>query len=337
MWAVSERIVNRPDESSEDPLMRAAIAWVVRLRSGEATQDDLQALQAWRKQSPEHEEAFRQAAVLWRDLKQAADHVEQQRSSRAAVRALNPAHWGTSRRAFVGGALAASLAAYLVYDPPMELWPSFQELSADYRTRKGEKQEIALAGGVTATLNTLTSVSVLSSRADDPRLEIIGGQAAITVQRRAGENPLIVQALGARVVATRASFDVRCVDGRLSVTCTDGRVDVEYQQGLVQLDSGKQVDFSRETGLGLASPVDPNTATAWQHGLLIVRDRPLASVVEEVNRYRPGRIIITDAALGQRLMSGTFHLERLDNFPVQVRELFGASMRTLPGGVVLLG
>ena len=238
---------------------------------------------------------------------------------------------------FVGGAVAASVSAYLVYDPPMDLWPSLRELSADYRTRKGERQDIALVGGVTATLNTLTSVSVLSSRADDPRIELVGGQAAITVRRRASENPLIVQSLGARVVATRASFDMRCIDGRLSVTCTDGRVDVEYQQGLVQLDAGKRVDFSRATGLGLASPVDANTATAWQHGLLIVQDRPLATVVEEVNRYRPGRIIITDATLGRRLMSGTFHLERLDNFPIQVRELFGASVRTLPGGVVLLG
>jgi len=327
--------VNGHDESSEDPLMRAAIAWVVRLRSGEATRDDLQALQAWRKQSSEHEEAFRQAALLWRDLKQAADHLEQQRSSR--IGALNPARWSMSRRMFVGGAVAASVSAYLVYDPPMDLWPSLRELSADYRTRKGERQDIALVGGVTATLNTLTSVSVLSSRADDPRIELVGGQAAITVRRRASENPLIVQSLGARVVATQASFDMRCIDGRLSVTCTDGRVDVEYQQGLVQLDAGKRVDFSRATGLGLASPVDANTATAWQHGLLIVQDRPLATVVEEVNRYRPGRIIITDATLGRRLMSGTFHLERLDNFPIQVRELFGASVRTLPGGVVLLG
>lgn len=326
------------DTSGEmDPLMRAAIAWVVRLRSGEATKGDLEELRAWRAQSPEHEEAFRQAALLWRDLKLAADQVAERHAAPPfALRSLNPVHWSTSRRLFIGGAVAASAAAYLVYDPPMDLWPSLREFSADYRTGKGEKREVTVTEGVTATLNTLTSVSVLSSSPADPRIELIAGEAAVKAQRRAGENPLIMQALGARLVATQASFQARCLDGRVSVTCLDGHVDVEYERSVVRLVAGRQVDFSSQTGLGLAFAADANVATAWQQGLLIVRERPLAAVVDEVNRYRAGRIIVTNAALGRRLMSGTFHLERLDSFPAQVRELFGAGVRTLPGGIVLL-
>lgn len=53
-------------------LKREALAWVVRLTSGEATRADAQALQAWRGQSPAHEQAYREAARLWRLTRQAA-------------------------------------------------------------------------------------------------------------------------------------------------------------------------------------------------------------------------------------------------------------------------
>ena len=68
----------------------------------------------------------------------------------------------------------------------------------------------------------------------------------------------------------------------------------------------------------------------------IARDRPLAGVVDEVNRYRPGKIIITSGELKQRVVNGTFQLDRLDDFVAQVQQLFGARVTSLPGGVVLL-
>jgi transmembrane sensor len=44
-----------------DPLIRDALAWVVRLKSGEATLADAERLVDWRAQSPAHERAFRDA------------------------------------------------------------------------------------------------------------------------------------------------------------------------------------------------------------------------------------------------------------------------------------
>src|SRR3974377_1873781 len=57
--------------SELDPLLREALAWVIRLNSGTATTDDAAALALWRAQSPEHEAAFGEAVRLWRDLGQA--------------------------------------------------------------------------------------------------------------------------------------------------------------------------------------------------------------------------------------------------------------------------
>jgi transmembrane sensor len=59
-------------------------------------------------------------------------------------------------------------------------------------------------------------------------------------------------------------------------------------------------------------------------------------LVEEINRYRPGKIVVMDTRLGERMISGTFHLDHLDDFIGQVQGLFGATARALPGGIVLL-
>jgi ferric-dicitrate binding protein FerR (iron transport regulator) len=51
-----------------DPLIREALAWVVRLKSGEATLEDAQELIDWRTQSPAHEQAFRDAVKCWKAI-----------------------------------------------------------------------------------------------------------------------------------------------------------------------------------------------------------------------------------------------------------------------------
>jgi transmembrane sensor len=67
------------------------------------------------------------------------------------------------------------------------------------------------------------------------------------------------------------------------------------------------------------------------------RKEPLVNVIAEINRYWPGRIVLLDTKLGQSLVTARFKLDRLNDVLVQVREVFGAPVRTLPGGVVLIG
>ncbi len=82
--------------------------------------------------------------------------------------------------------------------------------------------------------------------------------------------------------------------------------------------------------------VDSAQVTAWQSGLLVFRSKPLSLVIDEVNRYRSGKIIITNSDLKQRVVNGTFQVNKLDDFVGQVQQLFGARATSLPGGIVLL-
>jgi transmembrane sensor len=322
--------------SELDPLLRQALAWVIRLHSGEATTEDAAALESWRRRSPDHEAAFRDAVRLWRGLGEATRQLVGD-DALPQVATLEPRRERArlSRRAVLGGTIAASIAGgYLVVRPPFGLWPSLDELSADYRTAKGERRSVTLSDDVALTLNTQTSIAV-RSKTSEPHIELISGEAAVTTRRR-DPTPLVVEAAGGRVTAQEASFNIRCLDAAASVSCIDGRVEVSWQGRSVALLSAQQVSYSPSTGLGLASSIDPEQARAWQDGLLIVRDWSVNRLVDEINRYRPGKIVVMDGRLGSRMISGTFHLDRLDDFIAQVQGLFGASSRSLPGGIILL-
>jgi transmembrane sensor len=318
------------DISEPDALVDEALDWVVRLKTGVPTRADVEALQRWRERSPAHEQAFRKAARLFREVGIAAQELADAPLP-AAARGLPPKV--VARRALLGGAIAASAAAYLVARPPMGLWPSLQELSADYRTAKGEQRKVAVMPDVSLQLNTQTSIALRSAE-NETRVELISGETSVAAALSATKS-FVMLASNGRIAATKATFNARCLDGIVSVACLTGAVDVAQGGNTVRLRESEQVSYSSE-GIEAPAPVDLGQVTAWQAGLLIFRDKPLANVVEEVNRYRAGKIIITNANLRIRVVNGTFQINRLDDFVAQVQQLFGAQVRSLPGGVVLL-
>jgi transmembrane sensor len=331
--------VTEPSHSSEhDPLLDEALDWVIQLKAGEPTRDDVEALRRWRGQSSLHEEAFKSAVRLWRFACVAAQELEDEgRRRRSAVSQFfsvaTPRRAVMSRRFALGGMLAACSAGYIAVHPPFGLWPSLDELSADYRTARGERRKVALAPDVSMELNTLTSIAIKPAKAE-LQIELISGEAMIA-SRASSSRGLTVHAAGGRITAMVADFNARCSDGMVSVTCLGGAVNVQKGQHSVRIGHNEQVSYS-DSGLTDSIFVDSAQVTAWRSGRLIFRGVPLAEVVDEVNRYRPGKIIITNADLSRRVVDGVFQLDRLEHLIGQIQNLFGARAMSLPGGIVLL-
>lgn len=323
-----------PNWTSEvDPLLDEALDWVVRLKTGVPMRSDMETFQRWREQSPAHQEAFKKAARLFRNVGVAARELanEQATADATAVGSQQPSR-SLTRRGVLAGTIAAG-AAYTIIRPPFGLWPSIGELSADYRTGKGEQRKVMVTPGVALELNTQTSVA-LRSADDEIRIELIAGEASIATTL-SSPKPLLLLAGDGRIRASQASFNARCLDGIVTVTCLEGTVTVEQDRNAVQLGKSEQAIYT-SAGLQPSTPIDPYQVSAWRAGLLIFRDRPLQSVVEEVNRYRPGKIIVTSDDLRRRLVNGTFQVDKLDNFVAQVEQLFGARVVALPAGIVIL-
>lgn len=234
---VAEKDPPMTDVTVTQTLDGEAQAWLMRLTSGDATAADAQALKAWCGRSPAHARAFAEANLLWDRLEKVA---------RLPGAGDTASHRGglPSRRWFMGGAIAASVAAagYLVVRPPMELWPSPQEFAADYRTRTAERREIAMGDGVTIELNTRSSLNV-SPQANERQIELIAGEAAISVSSlQAGA--LTVRAAGGLVHASDAQFNLRSDAGRSVVTCHRGTLAVDYAGRTVDLGAGRQLAYS---------------------------------------------------------------------------------------------
>lgn len=324
-----------PDPPELDPLLREAIAWVVRLRTGEPTRDEFEGFKRWRSQSPAHEAAVRRAIEINQRAGVVAGRLAAQDEA-ARITAMTSRRGRITRRVLLGGGVAAAAAAaagYAVVEPPFGLWPSWQEMSADYRTAKGEQRTIQINPEISLDLNTQTSIA-LKSRQGEPTIELVSGEVVVSA-RRSPHGQLVLVAANGQIMAGDAHFDAKCLDGKVSVTCLAGTVDIEHAAQSTRLGQGEQLSYSAN-GFGTPESVDASQITAWQSGLLIFRNRPLASVVDEVNRYRPGKIVILRAALRQRTVNGDFEISKLDSFVTQVEQLTGAHATALPGGLVIL-
>src|SRR5262249_47747842 len=127
-------------------------------------------------------------------------------------------------------------------------------------------------------------------------------------------------------------FNVRCDDQLTRVTCIAGNVQVNQGASSLYLPAGQQVRYS-DRGLNAPTQADLAIVTAWQDGIVIFQ----STVVAEINRYRPGRVILTNTALGRRLFNARLPIKSIDRVIGQIAEIFGARVTGLPGGIVLLG
>jgi transmembrane sensor len=313
-----------------------ALDHVQRLMSGTATRESLDAVKHWRSLSPAHAEAIVLARRLWTRLGSVGPEFLERDAKFAFGERREATRIRPTRRALLGGAAAAAagLAGYGVVRPPFEIWPSLAELTADYHTATGEQRQVTLTDGLSIDLNTRTSVVTHSGNDDRKRVELVNGEAVIT----AGNSPIdhIVQVGDGRITFRDGSINVR-YDGRASctITCLQGSARVERLGAAVELRPDQAVGYD-DRGLSASRAADPDMVTAWQKGVLIFHQRPLSYVIDEINRYRRGRIVLLSATLGRRTVNARFTIDDVDDIMVLARRELGATVTALPGGIVLL-
>ncbi|MEW6642771.1 MAG: FecR domain-containing protein [Pseudomonadota bacterium] len=316
-----------------------ALAWVRRLTSGEATTADAAALRRWCARSPVHAAAFSEARQFWDAFGPAGRSLLDDERAAADRARSTTAGRRIGRRALIGGALAASAAGMMVVRPPLGLWPSVFELRADYRTGTGEQRHVTVADGVTVQMNTRTSMSVTAGSTQARSVELIAGEASFNLAQPAaqagGDGLFHVVAAGGRTTTRGATFDVRVNGSTVCVTCLADGVRVEQGAQAVTLSPRQQVVYDAN-GLRPVAAIDPVVVAAWQQGLIICNMQPLADVIDELNRYRAGRIVLLNAQVGRLPVNGRFRIDRPDEAIAQIEQAFGVHRRSLPGGVVLL-
>ena len=310
--------------------------WLVRLMASDCSPEERCAFEAWKEQDPVHEDAYlrlqRGGAFFDR-------HLGDPRIQALADRALKetePSLW--RRRPVQYAAIAASLI--LAVGVAVSLNTDLLISPADkndvianielYETAVGERSTVALPDGSTITLNTNSRMEVdYTSAAREVRL--LKGQGFFEVAKDVSR-PFIVTAGDKRVVALGTAFDVRFDKSDVvEVTLVEGLVDVadvgaldetaglsstpNADTGKVRLNPGERLIVKADVAPAVEK-TDTVEETSWRTGKLIFRDRPLSSVIEEMNRYSGQKLVLdsSDVRLAEMRVSGSFNAGRSTTF-----------------------
>ncbi|SDN53717.1 FecR family protein [Pseudomonas jinjuensis] len=297
-----------------------AIERLAHLHSGRATAAERMAFHAWRGQSPAHEAAAREAEALWGALPQT-------RSAEQFVAASRR----NRRRLLLGGALAACVAVLAV---AVALPRPLAGLYADYSTRVGERRSIELADGSQVWLNSGSALSVEFS-SSERRLRLHAGEALFEVAKDP-QRPFIVRAGDTEVMAVGTRFDVDARGPRTRVDVSEGVVQVsDARHPTVRLSAGERLDVAERETPAAVQALDLDSASAWQRGKLIFNQRPLGDVLDELERYLPQRILLTDAALRRHKVSGVFDLDDPGALLKTLERLQPVRVTRLPGVILV--
>ncbi|MDF3837878.1 FecR domain-containing protein [Cupriavidus basilensis] len=317
-----------------DVLREEARIWLSRLVVAEVKQVDLQAFKRWQRTSPAHAEAFEEAKRQWQAMKPVLGELLRSEPKIAArhERMVNGQSLG--RRAFLGAAVSVVAAAGIaVAYPPLGMWPSPDEWNAEYRTATGEQRDVALGERVSVILNTQTSIRRQVADGEIVGMELIAGEVAVDLV--AARSAFAVVAGTGRSLADSGRFEVRRLEGKVCVTCIEGAVRVEHPAGVRMLQARQQTVYSASAVSGVTN-IDVANVSAWRKGELVFRQTPLARVLDEINRYRPGRVVLMAKSRRESPVSGRFPIAVLDEALLQIERTFGLGARSFPGGLLVL-
>jgi len=304
-----------------------AASWLTRLNSRVVDTAELEDFFAWRR-VPHNAEAYDELEAHWRmSLGLAGDRD----IALALGEALNvdhgPLRWAGLRIAMVAGVVVLlACAAYFL-------------LARDtvFQTVVGEQRLVQLEDGSRIHLDTNTRVSV-----------DMGSQRLIHLQRgrvlfdvaHEPSRPFVVSAGVAQIRALGTKFEIDGTADRVQVALVEGQVEVSAQAASpgvapLKLAPGQAVQVS-PAGPGKIVQADTAAITAWTQGRLDFSGTPLATAIDEVNRYTrsPVRLKTTRWA-GQRV-NGGFAVGDVQAFVEAVTTLYPLRAQTMADGTIEL-
>ncbi|MGS0895319.1 FecR domain-containing protein [Burkholderia stagnalis] len=294
----------RPSTSSarvhpeSDAILHEALQWLVTLWSGEATRDEQEACERWRRASPAHEAAWQRV--------QSIDNRLGAVPANLAAPTLRGARQRARRRAVLRSLVFAGGTGALVWTASDG--SSWRGWTADYRTASGEQRNLMLADGTHLIMNTGTALDVRFNAGERRILLRYGEIYVVTAhETSAVYREFIVETAQGSVRALGTRFTVRQDDAVSHVAVYDGAVSVlpAHATQAQRVEAGQRTTFVADR-VNALSPVDADSPD-WTHGLLVVERMRLDAFVRELGRYRSGFIHADRAVAGLRV-SGVFPL-----------------------------
>ncbi len=293
---------NTHPSSDKQSVSDQATAWFARLQADDVTAVEQAQFKHWYRKSREHAKAYDKIRQLWELLEAPGKRVhtlleaEQSALKRPPLSGRQPSY---ARRLTALPVLI--LTVLLSYQLPKH----YQNWQSDYHTVAGKQLTLVLNDGSRLTLNTDTALKVDFS-ASQRHIDLLRGEAYFQVSPDKSR-PFIVSNGIANARAVGTAFSVKKTGDDMRVIVNEGTVEVSAGKADVPalVHINQQVDC-QQGQIGPVMSSDIMETLAWQRGQLIFKRQPLARVIEEVNRYRSGQIMLINPKLKQRVVSGVF-------------------------------
>ena len=284
-----------PADPAWDDALRAAIDWGILLDDDPDDPGLRDRLHEWLAAHPLHRQAWMEATRVSGLIKQTkgislfpATPVRVKQNLRPGRRAL--------------AAMAAAVALAWLAAPQIVM-----RALSDHRTGSAEQQLVTLDDGSRVRLAPASAITV--DYAEGARtVELLAGEAYFDVTPDHAR-PFRVETDGAIITVLGTGFDIRLGEGGTEVAVHHGTVQVTDAQSRKEapsmLTAGQWVRMGPD-GAAVLGHTSPDMVGSWSDRRLTAVDRPLAEVVADLRRYYGGQILLTDAALGQRSVTGIF-------------------------------
>jgi transmembrane sensor len=294
--------------------LEEAMEWLMRLRDASADPALHTGFLAWLDEDAGNLRAWERAQQTWALLGETAprhagawDADRSDRPSRDAHRAGRPILRARRRWGMAAGIAGLAVAAlFFVFVMPSVLL----RLQADHRTSAGELRQLTLADGSTVHLGAESAIGIRYTP-ERRIVTLLAGEAFFEVVPIPGR-AFVVDADGLDVTVTGTAFDVRFVERALSVGVRNGTVGVRYRRASPALDTtlgaGDRVTVDRETGAVARERIEPSAVASWRDGQLFVDNVTVSQVVDELQRYQKGWIVIADDRLAAQRVTGLYDL-----------------------------
>lgn len=296
-----------------------ANTWILRIHSGLMSSQERREFKAWHARSPVHQVQFRDAEQFWRTLDRLDGQVTREKH-------LTTPDDFVTRRAFplTSGLTLRSrwpaIAATFLIVTTMLLWSTLPVWLSDYTTATGEQKSVTLADGSIVFMNTHSAFSVnLSERRRS--LTLTQGEALFEVAHDT-ERPFEVTVDGWVVQAIGTTFNIDRHADNMTVTVVEGAVRLFHDSQAWDIPAGYRITYDGRHIVKEPEPVDVLKITGWRTGEFSFTDMPLSMIVEELNRYRPGRIMIATAPLRDLRLSGSVSLNNPDHSLKMLQKVF---------------
>jgi len=323
----ASRDVRRAAPDAADVEARAA-AWLERRDRENWSATDQEVLNSWLAESPAHRLAYLRLYAAWTD----ADRLAVLRGSPHEAQAARSG----SRSLYIRVAAVAAFTIALGIAGAAYLLSPREQV---YATAVGAHRTVRLADGSQIELNTDTVLRARIS-ATQRKVWLDRGEAFFQVKHDAA-HPFVVMAAGNRMLDLGTKFVVRRRADRLEVAMLEGSVRFYAANGQAQsrsalLTKGDVViATTKSMSVTRKQTADLVNTLGWRRGVIVFKDTTLGDAVSELDRYNDRKVIVADASVARRTLSGTIATTDVEAFIRVARNILGLRVETRGDEVVI--